>query len=135
MNKVLLALLALIFVALAATGGLIFFSRHHARVPIEQTYGPTPTLAEPSPEWMPNVNVAEAAPWPDGAKPTASPGFAVNEFAGGLDHPRWLHVLPNGDVLVAESNAPPKPEEGFSVRGFFMDLFQGEAGADTPSAN
>jgi glucose/arabinose dehydrogenase len=135
MNKVLLALLALIVIALAATGGLIYFSRHQATVPIEQTYGPTPTLAEPSPEWMPNVNVAEAAPWPDGAKPTASPGFAVNQFAGGLDHPRWLHVLPNGDVLVAESNAPPKPEEGFSVRGFFMDLFQGEAGADTPSAN
>ena len=62
-------------------------------------------------------------------------GFAVNEFAGGLDHPRWLYVLPNGDVLVAESNAPPRPEEGFSIRRFFVDFFQSQAGAGTHSAN
>ena len=61
--------------------------------------------------------------------------MTVNEFAAGLDHPRWLHVLPNGDVLVAESNAPPKPDQGFSFRGFFMDLFQSQAGAEVPSAN
>ena len=58
------------------------------------------------------MNIAPANPWPEGTAPTAAPGLAVNEYAGGLDHPRWLHVLPNGDVLVAESNAPPKPDEG-----------------------
>nr|WP_245293936.1 sorbosone dehydrogenase family protein [Methylobrevis pamukkalensis] len=110
-------------------------SRHEATVPIAETYGPNPTLAEPRPEWVPSVNVAEATPWPEGTMPTAAEGFVVNEFAAGLDHPRWLHVLPNGDILVAESNAPPKPEEGFSIRGFFMSLFQSEAGARTESAN
>jgi glucose/arabinose dehydrogenase len=53
--------------------------------------------------------------------PAAAQGLVVHEFAGGLEHPRQLHVLPNGDVLVVESNAPPKPEEGFSFRGFFVD--------------
>ena len=59
---------------------------------------------------MPTVNIAPAKGWPIGATPTAAPGLAVNAYASGLDHPRWLYVLPNGDVLVAESNAPPKPE-------------------------
>ncbi|RUV81550.1 sorbosone dehydrogenase family protein, partial [Mesorhizobium sp. M5C.F.Ca.IN.020.14.1.1] len=112
-------------------------------------YGPNPTLPEPNPTWLPTVHVAKAAPWPQGTKPTAAQGFAVNEFAGGLDHPRWLYVLPNGDVLVAESNAPPKPDEGFrirsirsffieslrSIRRFFTNLFQSQAGAQTSSAN
>jgi glucose/arabinose dehydrogenase len=67
--------------------------------------------------------------------PTAAQGFAVNEFAAGLDHPRWLHVLPNGDVLVAESNAPPKLDQGLSIRGFVADLLQSRAGARVTSAN
>ena len=56
--------------------------------------------------------------WPDGAKPIAANGMAVNAFATGLDHPRTVYVLPNGDVLVAESNAPPKPDSGMSIKGF-----------------
>jgi glucose/arabinose dehydrogenase len=134
--KKLLALLLLLVVVVAIAGvGVFYFSREEATVPIEQTYGANPTLAEPNPTLLPTVNVAEATPWPEGTMPTAARGFAVNEFAAGLDHPRWLHVLPNGDVLVAESNAPPKPDEGFSIRGFFMDLFQSQAGAEVPSAN
>ena len=129
-------LLLLVVVVIAVGAGAVYFSsREEATVPIEQTYGPNPTLAEPNPTWLPTVNVAEATPWPEGTGPTAANGFAVIEFSGGLDHPRWLHVLPNGDVLVAESNAPPKPDESFSIRGFFMDLFQGQAGAKAPSAN
>ena len=129
-------LLLLVVVVIAVGAGAVYFSsREEATVPIEQTYGPNPTLAEPNPTWLPTVNVAEATPWPEGTAPTAANGFAVIEFSGGLDHPRWLHVLPNGDVLVAESNAPPKPDESFSIRGFFMDLFQGQAGAKAPSAN
>lgn len=135
MRKLLGFLLLFVVIAAIAGVGTIYFSREQATVPIEQTYGPTPTLAKPNPAWLPTVQVAEATPWPEGAAPTAAAGFTVQEFAGGLDHPRWLHVLPNGDVLVAESNAPPKPGEGFSVRGFFTDLFQSLAGATVPSAD
>ena len=52
----------------------------------------------------------------------------------GLDHPRWLYVLPNGDVLVAETNAPPKPDDGKGIKGWFMKLFMAKAGAGAPSA-
>lgn len=135
MKKLLIAVLVLAALAVVGGVGVVWMSRHEATVPIEQTYGPDPVLAEPRAEWLPSVNVAEATPWPDGAMPSATQGFVVQEFAGGLEHPRWLHVLPNGDVLVAESNAPPKPDAGFSFRAFFTDLFQGQAGAETKSAN
>src|SRR5687768_2837340 len=117
MKKLLGILLLLIVIFAIAGAGIYYFSREEAKVPIEQTYGPDPTLAEPNPTWVPTVNVAEAMPWPEGTMPTPAQGLAVNEFADGLDHPRWLHVLPNGDVLVAESNAPPKPDDGgFDIR-------------------
>jgi glucose/arabinose dehydrogenase len=134
-KKLVGALLLLVLVAVIAGATVLVFSREEATVPIEQGYGPNPTLPEPNPTLLPTINVAEATPWPQGLKPTAVKGFAVNEFAAGLQHPRWLHILPNGDVLVAESNAPPKPDEGFSIRGLVMDIFQGQAGAEVPSAN
>ncbi|MEI2297015.1 PQQ-dependent sugar dehydrogenase [Ensifer sp. MJa1] len=135
MKKLLLA--AVVFAALVIVGvvGLVSLSRHEATVPIEQTYGPDPVLVEPRVELMPAINVAEATPWPAGTMPIAAQGLAVQEFAGGLDHPRWLHVLPNGDVLVAESNAPTKPDEGFSIRAFAAALLQKKAGAGSQSAN
>jgi glucose/arabinose dehydrogenase len=134
-KKFIITLAVLVITILAAGFGLVYASRHEATVPIEATYGPDPTLAEPRPEWLPNVNVAKAMPWSEGSKPVAAQGLTVNEFAGGLDHPRRLYVLPNDDVLVAESNAPPKPDTGFSIRGFFTDLFQSQAGAQSQSAN
>ncbi len=135
MKKLVGVLLVLVVLAVAGGAAVMFLSTEEATVPIEQGYGPNPTLPPPNPTWLPTVNVAEASPWPEGMKPTPAAGFAVNEFAEGLDHPRWLHVLPNGDVLVAESNAPPKPDQGFSIRGWFIDLFQSKAGAEVPSAN
>lgn len=135
MNRLLGALLLLVVICVIAGAAVFFLSREQATVPIEQGYGPDPTLPEPNPTLLPTVHIAKANPWPQGTMPTAASGLAVNEFAGGLDHPRWLHVLPNGDVLVAESYAPPKPDQGFSLRGWFIDLFQSQAGADVPSAN
>lgn len=135
MKKLLITVLVVAALVVAAGGGLVALSRHEATVPIEQTYGPDPVLVEPKAEWLPSVNVAEATPWPNGQMPVAAQGLEVKEYAGDLEHPRWLHVLPNGDVLVAESNAPPKPDEGFSIRAFFMGLFQARAGAETKSAN
>src|ERR1700739_2642285 len=101
----------------------------------EQTFGPSPTLPAPQSSWLPTANVAKAVGWPAGAKPTAANGMAVNAFATGLDHPRTVYVLPNGDVLVAESNAPPKPDDAKGIKGFIMKRVQKWAGAGVPSAN
>ena len=77
----------------------------------EQTFGSSPTLPAPERSWIPTVGIATATGWPAGGKPTAANGMAVNALATGLDHPRAVFVLPNGDVLVAESNAPPQPDD------------------------
>ncbi len=101
----------------------------------EQSYGATPELPAPQSSLIPTINVASATSWPDGAKPKVADGMAVNALATGLDHPRTVYVLPNGDVLVAETNAPPKPDDGKGIRGWAQKLFQKQAGAVTPSAN
>ena len=106
-----------------------------ATLPVEAGMGPEPRLPEPNPGFMPTVNVAPASGWPEGVTPTAAPGLAVNAFATSLDHPRWLYVLPNGDVLVAESNAPPRPEGRKGITGWFMERMMKRAGAGVPSAN
>jgi glucose/arabinose dehydrogenase len=101
----------------------------------EQSYGASPTLPDPQKSWMPTVNIATATSWAAGDKPKAANGMAVNAFATGLDHPRTVYVLPNGDVLVAESNAPPKPEDAKGIKGFVYKQVQKWAGAGVPSAN
>jgi glucose/arabinose dehydrogenase len=101
----------------------------------EQTFGPSPTLPPPQSSLIPTINVAPAKGWPPGGKPAAANGMAVTAFATGLDHPRQVYVLPNGDVLVAETNAPPKPDDGKGIRGWAQKLFMKRAGAVTPSAN
>jgi glucose/arabinose dehydrogenase len=101
----------------------------------EQTFGPSPTLPAPQQSWIPTVNVATAVGWPGGGKPTAAKGMAVNAFATGLDHPRTVYVLPNGDVLVTETNAPPKPDDGKGFKAWAEHLVMSRAGAVTPSAN
>ncbi len=105
-------------------------------LPPEAGFGPNPTLPAPAGRLIPQVKVADAVGWPQGRTPTPADGLRVQAFASGLDHPRWLYRLPNGDVLVAESNAPPKPEDKKGgVRGWFMGLFMKKAGAGVPSAN
>src|SRR5882672_10915758 len=79
--------------------------------------GPGPTLPAPEKKIIPVVQVAEARGWPTGATPTPATETAVNAFASGLAHPRWMYVLPNGDVLVAETNAPERPDEGKGIKG------------------
>ena len=102
---------------------------------VEDGTGPSPKLPEPNKTLIPTVNIAPAVGWANGAKPAAAPGTQVTAFAEGLDHPRWLYVLPNGDVLVAETNAPPKPEDSKGIRGWVMGKVMGRAGAAVPSAN
>src|SRR5690349_12077718 len=84
-----------------------------AQLPATAGYGPNPQLPPPERNLLPTAHVAKAVGWPAGASPRAAAGLRVTAFATGLDHPRWLHVLPNGDVLVAESNSPPRPKGGF----------------------
>ncbi len=96
-------------------------------------YGPNPSLDAPHKSLMPTVNIAPAKPWTQGQKPTPAAGFAVTAFATGLDHPRWITTLPNGDVLVAESNAPAQHDENAGVKGFVMKKVQKRAGASVPS--
>jgi hypothetical protein len=97
--------------------------------------GPTPQLPEPDTSLIPTVNVVEAIGWPDGGQPAPAAGTAVTPFAKGLDHPRWLHVLPNGDVLVAETNAPPRPDDAKGIKGWFFKRYQKKAGGAVPTAN
>ena len=135
LKTVLVVLLVLVVCAVAAGAAVIFMSREEATVAIEDQYGPDPVLPPPDPRLLPTVNQAEAEAFAPGETPTAAEGLAVNQFADGLDHPRWLHVLPNGDVLVAESNKPPKEESSISIRRWVAERVMGSAGADTPSAN
>ncbi len=119
------ALAALLLVGCGDTAGLS----------VEAGMGPSPSLPPPNASLIPTIKVANANPWPAGETPTAAPGLRVAAFASALDHPRWLYALPNGDVLVAETNAPPKPEDGKGLRGFFMGLAMKKAGAAAPTAN
>ncbi|ATU91368.1 PQQ-dependent sugar dehydrogenase [Phyllobacterium zundukense] len=135
MKTLALGIITILVLALLVVGGVRFYSRESATVPIEEGYGPNPTLPPPNPKPIPTVNVAPVDPWPEGATPKAAPGLKVNAFAKDLDHPRWLHVLPNGDVLVAETNNPVMDNPGFSFRGWITSLVMKQAGAKTTSAN
>ncbi len=106
-----------------------------ATLPVSAGTGPQPALPAPQHALLPTVNIAPAQGWPQGTTPHPAPGTQVVAFASGLDHPRWLYVLPNGDVLVAETNAPPKPEDGKGIKGWLMGLVMKRAGAGVPSAN
>ncbi len=99
------------------------------------TLGPSPQLAKPDEQTIPIVQVAEAKGWPAGLKPQAPAGVTVTAFASGLTHPRWVYTLPNGDVLVAETNAPDRPEDGKGIKGAVMKRMQAKAGAGVPSPN
>ena len=123
-----------IIVAAVAAVGAVAACVGGATLPVSAGFGPQPTLPQARTQLIPTVNIAPARGWPAGRGPTPAAGLRVTAFASGLDHPRWLYVLPNGDVLVAESNAPPK-EVDTGVRGFFQRLVMSRAGATVPSAN
>jgi glucose/arabinose dehydrogenase len=105
---------------------------------LERGMGATPELPEPESSLIPTVKMAKAVGWADGTTPRGAAGTEVVRFAEGLDHPRWLLLLPNGDVLVAETNVPRSPEASSGsqgIRGFFMKRAMKKAGAATPSAD
>jgi len=125
-------------IALAAAASLALMLTacgDNAQVSEQASTGPNPQIPAPNKSLIPTVSVAKATAWPDGVTPKPAAGLSVNAFAKGFDHPRWLYVLPNGDVLVAESNKPPKEDTSFSIKGWIMGLVQSRAGAGVPSAN
>jgi glucose/arabinose dehydrogenase len=107
----------------------------HATLPFEAGTGPAPVLPPPKRTLIPTVKIAKATGWPQGEAPTPAAGLRVDAFASGLDHPRWVYVLPNGDVLVAETNAPARPKDDDSLKAKIMDKAMAYAGAATPSAD
>lgn len=106
-----------------------------SKIPAEQQFGSNPTLPAPNASLIPTIQVADAKGWPEGGKPTPAAGMTVQAYATGLQHPRTVRMLPNGDAIVAESDAPPKPDDGKGVKGFFMHMFMKKAGSNSPSAN
>jgi glucose/arabinose dehydrogenase len=106
-----------------------------ARLSVRAGTGPDPVLPPPVKALVPTVHIATATGWQPGAMPLAAEGFAVHAFALGLEHPRWLHVLPNGDVLVAETDAPPRPGDDDGVKGKLMHVLMKRAGSGHPSAD
>ncbi|WP_260599512.1 PQQ-dependent sugar dehydrogenase [Sphingomonas endolithica] len=127
-------LIVLLLIVLVAGGIFYWLSRPDvAKLDLAAVSGARPTISEPRTQMIPTVAVAKAIGWPQGAKPTPAAGLSVAAFAAGLDHPRWLYRLPNGDVLVAESNSPPR--KGGGITGWVMGVLMGRAGAGVPSAN
>jgi len=106
-----------------------------AKQEVVEGSGINPVLPPPETSLIPTVNIAPAIGWPGELMPTPAAGTRIQAFARGLDHPRWLYVLPNGDVLVAETNAPPKPDDAKGIKGAIMGAVMKKAGAAVPSAN
>ena len=120
---------------LALLGGLyLYFAQpDQARLSVAAVSGRTPQIDPPRNQVIPTVAVATAVGWKTGEAPTPAAGLTVKPFAAGLDHPRWMYRLPNGDVLVAETNSPPR--EGGGISGWVMGYLMNKAGAGVPSAN
>ncbi|ALK99083.1 sorbosone dehydrogenase [Massilia sp. WF1] len=98
-------------------------------------FGPNPALPAPEHSLIPTLNIAPAEPWPQGTHPTPAAGLAATAYASGLEHPRWLYVLPNGDVLVAESNKPVNAPKEKGIRAKVQGIEQKRAGAGVESPN
>ncbi|MFH7812116.1 MULTISPECIES: PQQ-dependent sugar dehydrogenase [Acetobacter] len=124
---------ALVALAAVVGGGVQYSRTERAGLAVEQGMGPAPMLPAPAPRLLPTVNIANPIGWRKGEHPTPAPGLGVTAFAAGLDHPRWLYVLPNGDVLVAQSNSPGTDIQ--TVKNRIASLIMGAVGAGEPSPN
>ncbi len=108
---------------------------HEAELPFSAGVGPNPVLPPPPKILIPTVNLAKAKGWSNGATPIPAEGLTVTSYAADFDHPRWIFVLPNGDVLVAETRAPAKPEEEKGIKSWLIKKAMKDVGASGPSAN
>ena len=125
--------ITLIFIALGLIGVWYITRPDVAQLPLDAVTGPKPQITDGREQIFPTIKVAEVDRWQAGETPVAAPGLVVERFADGLDHPRNVYVLPNGDVLVAETNSPPR--DGGGIKGMIARWLMGKAGAGVPSAN
>lgn len=125
--------ITLIFIVLGLIGVWYITRPDVAQLPLDAVTGPKPQITDGREQIFPTIKVAEVDRWQAGETPVAAPGLVVERFADGLDHPRNVYVLPNGDVLVAETNSPPR--EGGGIEGMIARWLMGKAGAGVPSAN
>ena len=132
MLKHVLRVLAIILLLVVGVGTYLAWP-DTAKLDIAAVEGPRPTISKPREQVLPTIKVADVVGWANGQTPTPAAGLAVRPFAQGLDHPRWLYRLPNGDILVAETNSPPR--EGGGIQGWVMRHLIDKAGAAVPSAN
>lgn len=133
MRRRILAVIAVLGLVSLAVAGYVALRGETATLPVQAGIGPHPQLPEPVTTLFPTVNIAPAQGWAEGQVPTAAAGLDVRPLAAGLQHPRWLYVLPNGDVLVAEANGPPRPDKG--VKAMAMKFVMARAGAGVESPN
>lgn len=132
MNK---HVIALPLIAIVVAGGAFLYLAQGdtSQLPPGADTGREPVFTKPRSEMIPTINIAEVKPWTGGEQPVAAKGLAVARFADGLVHPRSMLRLPNGDILVAETNSPPRPKDGIVQR--VMNYLMAKAGAGDPSAN
>ena len=128
-----LIVLALLLVAALAFGYYVWRG-NPSDLPLTASMGTDPTLVEPEPRSIPSVSLVETVGWADDELPVAAEGLTVTRFAAGLDHPRTMLTLPNGDVLVAETGSPSSGGGG-GIVGFFAEMFMDRVGAGGPSPN
>ena len=131
-----LIIVAVIVIAAGAIGfthGDTFLRAESAKLPDAASIGPAPTIPQPANAPMATVKIAPAKGWSNGETPVAAPGLEVKALATGLDHPRWVYVLPNGDVLVAE--AATEPQSAGTLRGYVQSWVQRRSGAIVENAN
>ena len=126
--------IALLVFILVLAGAFWFISRGNtANVAWDEVVGTDPTLEEPEAESFPTVAIAEPVGWASDEVPAAADGLAVARFADGLDHPRTLQALPNGDILVSLTRAPES--KGGGITAWIADLLMTRAGATGKSPN
>ena len=118
----------------AVIGGAALQMRRLTGGSPEPAWGSAPAIPAARPQGsIPTLKMPTARGWSPGQTPTAAPGLAVNAFAVGLDHPRWIEVLPNGDVLIAEAMSPDRPPR--SIFDYAMVTTMRRADAMGVSAN
>ncbi|SFF78444.1 Glucose/arabinose dehydrogenase, beta-propeller fold [Novosphingobium sp. CF614] len=127
------AALALLAVVLAVVGVIAWAQYSNTSdLPSDATAGKDPQLVDPDPQSIPSVKLVKPVGWAAGEAPKAAPGLAVNRFAEGLDHPRTMLALPNGDVLVAETDTPASAKAG-GITGAVIGWMMNRVGAGRPS--
>ena len=127
--------IALLFLVLGALAVWWLAQPTEAKHTTDQLSGVDPVIATPVTRLIPDVSIPTVVGWSGAQTPTPARGFTVQPFAAGLDHPRNLLVLPNGDVLVAESAAPPKPEGAGGIRDWIASRLMSKSTGGATSAN